>query len=77
MTDIRTKEQQIVTSARQALALTRGRKAGSDAHRRSFATAGLSEAEAAAIASSRMSSEHDHLDAVLDEEPSADERNST
>jgi hypothetical protein len=36
--------------------------------RRSFATAELSEAQVTAIASSRMSSEHDHLNALLDGE---------
>ena len=38
-------------------------------YRRSFATAELSEEEANAILSSRMSPEHDHLNALLDEEP--------
>lgn len=37
-------------------------------HRRSFATAELSEAEVAAIAASRMAREHDHLDALLAED---------
>lgn len=36
--------------------------------RQSFATADLSEAEVKAIASGRMSSRHDHLDALLDQE---------
>jgi prevent-host-death family protein len=35
---------------------------------RSFATADLSEAEVEAIASGRMSPEHDHLDSLLDDE---------
>lgn len=37
--------------------------------RQSFATADLSEEEVKAITSSRMSPEHDHLNALLDEEP--------
>jgi prevent-host-death family protein len=36
--------------------------------RQSFATADLSEEEIVAIASGRMSSEHDHLNALLDDE---------
>lgn len=42
---------------------------GAKGYRRSFATAEMSVEEAAAIASSRMSPEHDHLNALLDEEP--------
>jgi hypothetical protein len=38
-------------------------------YRRSFATAQLPEKQVDAIAASRMSSEHDHLNALLDEEP--------
>ena len=36
--------------------------------RRSFATVDLSEAEANAIAASRMDPRHDHLNTLLDEE---------
>jgi hypothetical protein len=36
--------------------------------RRSFATADLSEEEVAAIAASRMAPEHEHLNALLDED---------
>lgn len=38
------------------------------AHRSSFATTDLSEAEAAAIGASRMDDRHDHLNALLDGE---------
>jgi hypothetical protein len=72
MTDTRTAGQRIIASARQALAFARGetggRAEGCHAHYRSFATAELSENEVAAIASSRMSSGHEHLNALLDGE---------
>jgi hypothetical protein len=46
---------------------------GNGAHvqgqRRSFATVDLPERKAEVIASSRMSQEHEHLDAMLDEKP--------
>jgi hypothetical protein len=72
MTDAPTAGQRIIARARQALALARGETGGpdtgSDAYRRSFATAQPSEQEASAIATSRMRCEHAHLDALLDEE---------
>jgi hypothetical protein len=64
--------QRIIASARQALAFARGETDGRDARSRvdgrSFATLQLSEQEVAAIASSRMSCEHDHLNALVDAE---------